>query len=40
MNIDTGGAHMTFTITLKEFFLVIAAAAYAGGLAVYMHMGR
>lgn len=28
---------MTFTITLTEFFLVIAAAAYAGGLAVYMH---
>ena len=31
---------MEFTITLKEFFLVIAAAAYAGGLAVYMHIAK
>ena len=29
---------MTFTITLTEFLLTIAAAAYAGGLAVYMHI--
>lgn len=31
---------MTFTITMTEFFLVIAGAAYVGALAVYMHDRR